>query len=204
MSGSYHFAINRSQLNCFKFVTEKTISRLSLNDVVDLAEDLHDLPSIVDLWASGNIPDVSPLRRFAHSLRDVTLSSDSSLSTPDPLLSLRNLHELKIGYARLSDVSFVSDLPPKLTQLWLSFLTADADLSPVSELKNLKELRFGGTGLISSIDFLAGMPQLSEFQLYNARPHGDLPALVQLIPEITALTFFFVGLDKGLEADDRF
>jgi hypothetical protein len=196
----FPFRINRSHVSSFRHVRGKHIERLSLSDVVNIAEDMHGLPPMEGLWASGDIPDISSLEQFADSLNDITLWSDSALYSPQPLQALKKLLGLRIGFPDLNDISFVTRLAPNLSTLWLSWLTANVDLSPISQLKVLKTLRFGARGQrIGSIRFLSDMPHISSFELNGAQPQGGLRELVELLPQITQLSFLSSNWIKDLD-----
>lgn len=154
---------------------------LGISGYIDL-QPLSGLNSLTYLWlGNGVVYDLTPLASLINLEHlDISPAEGSDLR---PLSELQYLRSLSISRGYISDLAFLSELTDlEGFSIWDSPID---DLSPLSSLTNLTRLQVEYTGVLSDLTPLSDLLLLEELRLrgnkiYDLTPLSQLPNLEEL------------------------
>ena len=171
-------------------MTNLKILNLEENPGISDLTPLADLTGLEELYlpSPSAIQDLSPLARLGN-LQRLTFTGNwndgaqptSSIQDFTPIAGLTKLTRLDLVVTNVSDLSFLSNLKELRILRFFGDVTSE-DFTDLAELENLEELRFSGTGLqsVSGVENLTKLRSLKIYDNSDTLYMEDLSALAGL------------------------
>ena len=136
-----------------------------------------------------NDEDLAKLCAAYPDMIGLSVDDDKTLTSIAPLASLKNLQELKLSAAKVTDPAPLAGLT-KLTRLDVGMKAISGpDLKWMSGMTQLTSARIAVGGLVTSFEGLPSLPALKSIWISGASP-ADLTPLVKALPALQKLELY--------------